>query len=137
MTAHRRPSISTHVLDNERGEPARGVRVTLERHDGDALVHVATAETNEDGRIPDLAGGGLRAGGYRISFDVAGYFARQSDGRPEGAGRADARPEGAWEGRDASFFRRVTLDFVVADTSRHYHVPLLVTRFACSSYRGS
>jgi len=120
MTAHRRPSISTHVLDTERGEPARGVRVTLERREGDALVSVADAATNEDGRIPDLAGGDLRVGEYRISFDVAGYF---------------ARAEG--EGGEGSFFRRVTIDFAVEDVGRHYHVPLLATRFACSSYRGS
>ena len=117
MTAHRRPSISTHVLDNERGEPAPGVRVTLERRDGDALVPVATAETNADGRVPDLAGGDLRPGEYRITFSVAEYFARL--------------------GGPASFFRQVTIEFEVQDVTRHYHVPLLVTRFACSSYRGS
>ena len=117
MTAHRRPSISTHVLDTERGEPARGVRVTLERSEGDALVPVAPAETNEDGRIPDLAGGDLVPGEYRITFDVADYFARQ--------------------GGPAPFFRRVTIDFDMQAAARHYHVPLLVTRFACSSYRGS
>ena len=117
MTAQRRPSISTHVLDNEHGEPARGVRVTLERRDGDGHVLVAAAETNADGRVPDLAGEDLRSGGYRITFAVADYFARQ--------------------GGPAPFFRQVTIDFDVQDVARHYHVPLLVTRFACSSYRGS
>ena len=117
MTAHRRPSISTHVLDNERGEPARGVRVTLERRDAASFVAVATADTNEDGRVPDLVGGDLQMGEYRITFAVADYFARQ--------------------GGPAPFFRQVTLDVDVQDTTRHYHVPLLVTRFACTSYRGS
>ena len=117
MTAQRRPSISTHVLDNERGEPAGGVRVTLERRDGDAFVPIATTETNEDGRVPDLAGGELRPGEYRIAFAVADYFARR--------------------GGPAPFFRRVTIDFDIQDAARHYHVPLLVTRYACSSYRGS
>ena len=117
MTAHRRPSISTHVLDNERGQPASGVHVTLERRDGDALVSVATAETDADGRVADLAGGDLRPGEYRIQFAVADYFARQ--------------------GGPAPFFRQVTIDFDVQDVTRHYHVPLLMTRFACSSYRGS
>ena len=117
MTAHRRPSISTHVLDNERGEPAPGVRVTLERRDGDALVTMAAAETNADGRVPDLAGGDLRPGEYRITFAVADYFARRGGPPP--------------------FFRQVTIDFDVRDAARHYHVPLLMTRFACSSYRGS
>ncbi len=112
-----RPSISTHVLDTERGEPARGVRVTLERHHADALVPVASAETNDDGRVPDLAGGDVQVGEYRMTFEIGDYFAR--DGRGDG------------------FFRRVGIDFEVADVTRHYHVPLLATRFACSSYRGS
>ncbi|MDP8922151.1 MAG: hydroxyisourate hydrolase [Chloroflexota bacterium] len=117
MTAQRRPSISTHVLDNERGEPARGVAVTLERRDGETFVPVAAAETNEDGRVPDLAGGDLRPGEYRISFDLGAYFDRQGDVAP--------------------FFRRATIDFEVRDVTRHYHVPLLATRFACASYCGS
>ena len=117
MTAHRRPSISTHVLDNERGAPAVGVAITLERRDGETFVPLATAATNEDGRVPDLAGGDLHPGEYRITFAVADYFARQ--------------------GGPAPFFRLVTLDFDVQDVTQHYHVPLLMTRFACSSYRGS
>ena len=117
MTAHRRPSISTHVLDNERGEPAAGVVVTLERRDGTTFVPVTTAATNEDGRVPDLVGGELLPGEYRITFAVAEYFARR--------------------GGPAPFFRQVTIAFDVQDVARHYHVPLLMTRFACSSYRAS
>lgn len=117
MPPHR-PTISTHVLDNERGQPAVGVRVTLERRQGDGFATLAAAATNEDGRVPDLLGGGaLLAGVYRISFNAAGYFAAQGGATP--------------------FMRVVTVEFEIADTGRHYHVPLLVTRYACTSYRGS
>lgn len=110
-------SISTHVLDNERGQPAIGVRVTLERRDGESFAPVGDGVTNTDGRIPSLLAGEMLAGVYRISFDAAGYFATQVGETP--------------------FVRRVSIEFEIVDTGRHYHVPLLVTRFACTSYRGS
>jgi 5-hydroxyisourate hydrolase len=115
--AGERASISTHVLDTERGEPAPGVPVTLGRWEGERLVRVAQAETDDDGRIRDLVGGPLRAGGYQIAFDVAAYF-RELDGY-------------------VPFLARVTIDFEVLDDERHYHVPLLLSRFSCASYRGS
>ena len=71
MPPHRQPSISTHVLDNERGLPAVGVRVTLERRDGDAFTTLASATTDADGRIASLLPGQLQAGAYRIAFDYA------------------------------------------------------------------
>ena len=117
MPPHRQPTISTHVLDNERGQPAAGVRVALARRDGDGFVALTEAATNADGRVPDLLGGPLEGGVYRISFDVAGYF----------AGRGGETP----------FVRVVTIEFEIVDTARHYHVPLLMTRFACTAYRGS
>jgi 5-hydroxyisourate hydrolase len=94
-------SLSTHVLDTGKGEPAQGVLVEL--HRGDVLV--ASGETNEDGRIPELAGG-LDAGPYRLVF----------------------RPPSA-------FFRRIELELELGDG--HYHVPLLVSPFGCTTYRGS
>lgn len=117
MPPHAQPTISTHVLDNERGQPAVGVRVTLERRDGDGFVVLTEATTDADGRVPDLLGEPLGAGVYRIGFDAAGYFARQ--------------------GGETPFVRAVTVEFEIVDTARHYHVPLLLTRFACTSYRGS
>jgi 5-hydroxyisourate hydrolase len=117
MPAHRQPTISTHVLDNERGQPAAGVRVRLERCDGAGCVRLADAVTDADGRIGSLLPGDLLAGVYRISFDAAGYFAEQ--------------------GGETPFVRAVSIEFEIADTARHYHVPLLLTRFACTSYRGS
>ena len=93
-------SLSTHVLDVEAGRPARGVRVELWQ---DELV--ASGQTNEDGRIPELASG-LEAGTYRLLF----------------------RPE-------SPFFEVVALDVVLKDG--HYHVPLLVSSYSCTTYRGS
>ena len=98
------PSISTHVLDTGRGEPARGIRVELFR--GDELL--SEQQTDEDGRVSDLVGGRLEAGAYRLVFHPR-----------------------------SPFFRRVELELAVDDPERHYHVPLLVSPFACATYRGS
>jgi 5-hydroxyisourate hydrolase len=117
MSANRRPSISTHVLDTERGEPAEGVPVTLSRWDGSRLARLAEAETNQDGRIGDLLGQPLQIGSYQLAFDVAAYF-RELDG-------------------EVPFLSRVVIEFEILDDDRHYHVPLLVSRYSCSSYRGS
>ena len=106
-------TLSTHVLDVERGVPAAGVPVALVR--GDQTL--AQAETNADGRIVDLSGGSLDAGTYRLVFDVAAYFTRH--------------------GRAAPFLQRVSIDFDVHTAEAHYHVPLLLSPYACTSYRGS
>src|SRR6478609_9163946 len=101
-------SISTHVLDNERGQPAVGVRVILERRDGSRFVWIKDGLTDGNGRIPTLLRGELVAGVYRITFDAAGYFAAQ--------------------GGESPFMQTVSITFEITDTSRHYHVPLLMTR---------
>jgi 5-hydroxyisourate hydrolase len=110
------PSLSTHVLDTELGVPAAGVPVTLARQDGDTLVAVATATTDQDGRIRDLAPA-LLAGAYQLTFDVAAYLRQQ--------------------GRPITFLRRVVIEFDAQADGGHYHVPLLVSRYSCTSYRGS
>jgi 5-hydroxyisourate hydrolase len=99
-------TLSTHVLDTARGEPAAGVRVTLSK-DG---VTVSEAVTDADGRVRDL--GPVDGGRYRLVFDTAAYL-----------------------GADA-FFPSVTVEFTVTD-DRHYHVPLLLSPFGYSTYRGS
>jgi 5-hydroxyisourate hydrolase len=104
-------TLSTHVLDVERGTPAPGVPVALYR--AEALL--AEARTNADGRIALLAT--LDAGTYRIAFDADAYFASQ--------------------GRTAPFLKRISVDFEVDPATPHYHVPLLLSRYACTSYRGS
>jgi 5-hydroxyisourate hydrolase len=113
-----RPTISTHVLDTTRGEPAAGVAVTLSRYDGKNAVALGTQETDADGRIASLgegAGGALAAGTYRLSFEVGAYYKKKAL---------------------AAFLDRVIIDFQVAGAGK-YHIPLLMSPFACSTYRGS
>lgn len=107
------PTISTHVLDTETGQPARGVPVRLVRvlSDG-ARRRVGGGRTDDDGRITELLDGPLEAGVYRLEFEVHEY-----------------RPQ--------CFFREVALEISIDDVSRSYHVPLLVAPFGVSSYRGS
>ena len=110
------PTISTHVLDTERGAPAAGVRVTLYRLDvGAAPIRMTQALTDDDGRVRDLLGRPLAAGAYRLEFDVA-------RGGDEEA---------------AAFFTKVSVDVAIEDTSRSYHVPLLLAPYSMTTYRGS
>ena len=109
---HSTPTISTHVLDTERGMPAQGVHVTLYRLDvPDGPIRMTQALTDGDGRIRDLLERPLVAGDYRLEFDVAH--------------------------EDASFFTRVSVDLRISDASRSYHVPLLLAPYAMTTYRGS
>ena len=105
--------VTAHVLDSVTGTPARGIAVVLETADGD---HIATAETDADGRVPDLGPETLESGDYRITFATGQYFAGQD------------RP---------TFYPSVTVNFTVQAQERHYHVPLLLSPFAFSTYRGS
>jgi len=111
-----RPTISTHVLDTTRGEPAAGVAVTLWRLDGKERTSLGTRETDADGRIGDVLERPLEAGSYRLSFEVGAYYKKKAH---------------------TSFLDRVTLDFEVRDAARNYHIPLLMSPFSCASYRGS
>ena len=112
MAESARPTISTHVLDTERGVPAAGIRVTLSRLDvGKAPIRMTQALTDGDGRIRDLLERPLAAGDYRLEFDI---------------GR-----------EDDAFFRRVAIDLRVADAGRSYHVPLLLAPYSMTTYRGS
>jgi 5-hydroxyisourate hydrolase len=104
-------SLSTHVLDSARGEPASGVPVRLERNDNDEWAAVATATTDGDGRVRDL--GRLAPGRHRLVFDTAAYL---------GSG---------------AFFPEVVVVFEVTDPDRHLHVPLLLSPYSFTTYRGS
>lgn len=113
-----RPTISTHVLDTTRGEPAAGVGVSVWRLDGTQRADPqGSRETDADGRIGDLLDGPLVPGTYRLTFDVSGYYKKKGTG--------------------GVFLQRATLDFEVTDINRRYHIPLLMSPFSCSSYRGS
>lgn len=110
---HPRHTISTHVLDTERGTPAVGVHVTLYRLDVGAggPIRMTQALTDSDGRIRDLLERPLVAGEYRLEFDVAH--------------------------EDGSFFTRMAVDLRITDTERSYHVPLLLAPYSMTTYRGS
>lgn len=103
--------ISTHVLDAETGRPAVGVRVVLEQRTDAGWLRAATGTTDADGRIPALADT-VQPGRYRLSFDVEAY-------------------------RPGSFFPEVTITVEITEPARHHHVPLLLSPFAYSTYRGS
>jgi len=103
--------VTTHVLDAARGRPAVGVPVTLFWADGSAI---ASASTDSDGRVADLGPDALAPGDYRLVFDTA-----------------------AWFGDIPHFYPRVTIDFALTEAGSHYHVPLLLSPFAYSTYRGS
>jgi 5-hydroxyisourate hydrolase len=114
--------LSTHVLDTARGQPAAGMTIDLLRLEADGTARpVKTVVTTADGRTdePLLAGAALVAGGYRLVFHVADYFAAT------GAAAAGV------------FLRDVPVEFVVADPTANYHVPLLVSPWSYATYRGS
>ena len=112
-------TISTHVLDTALGTPAANIAVTLERTGGQGgITIIARGVTNADGRVPSLIplDGSLSGGSYRLCFDVAPYFAAT---------------------QRTSFYGDICIDFLVTDDPQHYHVPLLVSPFGYSTYRGS
>lgn len=115
--------LSTHVLDTMHGTPAGGMAVELYATSAGQATLVRRFTLNADGRNPDgplFDNASLKKGTYRLVFDVAGYF----------RGRGVQLP-------DPPFLDRVTLDFGVAHVDQHYHVPLLVSPWAYSTYRGS
>ena len=120
--------LSTHVLDTANGRPAAGMRIRLYACEGQPRQLLKTAITNPDGRTdePLLAGEGLPTGVYELEFSVAEYFAA-SGGAASGTASTGAPP----------FLGDVVVRFGVADASANYHVPLLVSPYAYSTYRGS
>ena len=117
--------LTTHVLDTANGVPAAGLRVTLSRLEGDVTTALLTRSTNTDGRCdqPLLEGSNFLPGRYELSFQVAEYFSSHTTT----AGSTDAQP----------FLDDVVIRFGIADADQHYHVPLLVSPFGYTTYRGS
>lgn len=109
-------TLSTHVLDTMHGRPAAGMTVALSGPDGE----IARGTTNADGRCPELAQAGLASGRYALRFGVAEYFRAQGVTLP-----------------DPPFLNEVNVEFGITADGGHYHVPLLVSPFAYSTYRGS
>ena len=115
--------LSTHVLDTMNGSPAAGMKVTLQRLEGESFEILKTLTLNADGRNdggPLLDASSMAVGRYRLLFDVATYFRARGVVLPEPA-----------------FVDVVPIDFGIADAQGHYHVPLLVTPWTYSTYRGS
>jgi 5-hydroxyisourate hydrolase len=115
--------LSTHVLDTMNGTPAAGMAVALYTTQGDTATLVKKFVLNADGRNPDgplYDDASLKKGTYRLVFEVAAYFKAKGAVLPE-----------------PNFLNRVSLDFGVAHTDQHYHVPLLVSPWSYSTYRGS
>ena len=104
--------ITTHVLDTAKGKPAAGVGVTLDAQEGARWVRVGSGTTDADGRLRTLTEGhAMRSGTYRLTFATGAY--------------------------NGGFFPEVSITFDVDDTAAHFHVPLLLSPYGYSTYRGS
>lgn len=114
--------LSTHVLDTAHGCPAQGMKIELWSLEGEERMLVVTAKTNADGRtdMPLLAADEMKAGQYEIIFFVGDYFAAKSHALPK-----------------IRFLDQVPVRFGIADVGAGYHVPLLCSPWAYSTYRGS
>jgi 5-hydroxyisourate hydrolase len=111
-------AITTHVLDTSIGKPAANVRIKLERKEGDKLVDIGGGATDADGRLRTLIPNGVRpqATVHRLTFLVGEYFAQRGV---------------------KSFFPSVEITFEITAPDEHHHVPLLISPFGYSTYRGS
>jgi 5-hydroxyisourate hydrolase len=111
-------AITTHILDMSRGRPASGVTVVLESQSAQGWQVLGHGVTDADGRLKELlpADFKLLAGTYRLTFQTGDYFDAQ---------------------HVESFYREVTISFIVRDAAAHYHVPLLLSPFGYNTYRGS
>lgn len=109
-------TLSTHVLDTMHGRPAAGLKVALSGPDGE----IGRGTTDADGRCPDLAPAELAPGRYTLRFSVADYFREAGVALP-----------------DPPFLDEVAVEFGIAADGGHYHVPLLVSPYCYSTYRGS
>ena len=110
--------VTTHVLDTTRGRPAAGIAVALEITRDGAWHHLGRGTTDDDGRLRTLLpdGAPLASGAYRLVFDTGAYFASLGV---------------------ETFYPRIVVEFTVGSAEAHYHVPLLLSPFGYSTYRGS
>ena len=108
-------TISTHVLDTAQGRPAVGITVVLSQPDGNAVKELGRGITNADGRVRDLVER-IAPGTYRMIFETGPYLSTT---------------------HGSAFYPQAQVDFVVTETDGHYHIPLLLSPFGYSTYRGS
>lgn len=117
MASPAQHGLSTHVLNTSSGNPAAGMLVTCQILKGEKWSDLNSASTDSDGRVKNFLGAGsLHTGHYRFTFQTGAWFAQQSI---------------------ETFFPSVTIEFHVHDAARHHHVPLLLSPFGYSTYRGS
>jgi 5-hydroxyisourate hydrolase len=111
--------LTTHVLDTALGKPAGNLRIDLFRIDGERAERIGSARTNVDGRCdaPLLSGDAMRSGTYELRFYAGDYLGQNAD--------------------DVPFLNIIPIRFGIADVSAHYHVPLLLSPYSYSTYRGS
>jgi 5-hydroxyisourate hydrolase len=109
-------TVTTHVLDTSRGRPATGVTVRLAQVTDGGVDLRARASTDDDGRIADFGSVDLAPGYYRLVFETGAYFAAAGE---------------------ETFYPSVSVDFEVSEPTAHYHVPLLVSPYGFTTYRGS
>jgi 5-hydroxyisourate hydrolase len=111
-------NITTHILDLSAGKPAAGVAVTLEAQSGSDWTTIGKATTDSDGRVRSFVAdaAAFEAGVYRLIFETEKYF-------------ADKKTE--------SFYPQIVIPFTIREASQHFHVPLLLSSFGYSTYRGS
>ncbi len=115
--SERQSPITTHVLDTARGRPAEGVAVSLERLSGESFARIGSGTTDADGRLRSLLPAGtLGVATYRLVFETGAYFAARGM---------------------ATFYPQAVVVFKVEDATQHYHVPLLLSPYGYSTYRGS
>lgn len=112
--------LTTHILDQASGRPAVGVLVRVSRRDGEDLSLLAEFRTDDDGRARLIAGEDIAVGGYRLAFSIGEHF--------KATGSAVTDPP---------FLDVVIIDFAVSNIQQHWHVPLLVSPYGYSTYRGS
>lgn len=115
-------ALTTHILDTGLGKPAAGVRLHLHKRVGDQQQYLSTHITNEDGRCdaPILSGEAFATGVYELVFEMGDYLRQHHAGLP-----------------DPLFLDQIVIRFGISNTQDHYHVPLLVSPFGYSTYRGS
>jgi 5-hydroxyisourate hydrolase len=116
------PGLTTHVLDTASGKPGEGVKIEFSVLDGEAYKLLATVTTNADGRNaqPLLTPENMKAGKYQLVFYVGEYFAKQGTVVP-----------------NPPFLEKAVIQFGMADATAHYHVPILVSPWSYTTYRGS
>lgn len=129
--------LSTHVLDTASGKPAAGITIRLFNSSATSSLLIKTVTTNADGRVDGalLQEQDFKPGRYRLEFDVAAYFKAQSD---KLASPTDQASESATASSSAiPFLDLVPIEFGIANSEQNYHIPLLISPWSYSTYRGS